>query len=543
MDRKKIIKLSKKNINSENLEKAKKILEKDYEISYGKYDNIELKKAIENQSPFFIDNHLIIGFNEDGTFINDNNEKIPIERMVKAIIVEDEAKYESSIEIANNDEITDNRDQFIIIDKNEWEEVNQFNAVLGKLKVGETFLPPHSLVFNFISPTEEQKKEKIVSMVTGANVDIYEKNNYVDNCIHEIGHVYWRTRLNNKERKEFKKIWKQITSMALYAYEWEKKDEEEMFCTIYKWYIKSLLLNSSFYNILEFEEPKGLELFKSVLNRISNEEITNDTFELSKADIISYLHPKLDKTTGKRFVKHGTFDSIKDVELPSYIINDVSKIIDGQIFVNLDKANEVPIDGNRIIYNHEKNMEKAVSKKTVYVDMDGVVADFDGYYKTIFNRDPSKDDHFTGQQFISSHPTFFAELPVLEKGRELISRLEEKGYKIVFLTTPMKCIPECKMDKYLWIKRNFGDYDIIFSSKKDEYVVDDHSILIDDMDYNLKPWTNAGGTAIQFPAKLDKILKKIDEVLSGNDIIVQDMNVNVNPSEIQKNLDTIKKEK
>lgn len=183
-----------------------------------------------------------------------------------------------------------------------------------------------------------------------------------------------------------------------------------------------------------------------------------------------------------------------------------------------------------------------MNKHVVFFDMDGVVADFDGHYKTVFNRDPSKDDHFTGRQFVSTRPNFFAELPVIEKGRELVNKLLEKGYKIVFLTTPMPGIKECKMDKYNWIKRHFGEFDVIFSDKKHDYVVDDQSILIDDMDYNLKPWKDSGGTEIKFPGNINKILNKIEDCFNYTGKF-KDMDVEINPTQRQKETGIYKKGK
>lgn len=348
MERKKIIRLSKKNINCENLEKARKTLENNYEVSYGKYDAVELKKAINDQSPLFIQNHLIIG-HEDGKFINDKNEKVSIDKMVKALIIEDELDDEDVI-------IEDTRDDFMIIGKTEWDgNKGNFNALLNKLKVGEVFLPPHSLVFNFIKPSESQIKEKIVSMLSGVNVNIYSENNYVDNTFHEIGHAFWRDCVKGKERKLFKELWKRGKASAIYEYSWERMDEEEMFCTIYKLYIKSMLINRSFLNILEHEEPDGLKLLQSVLDRISKQKMVDDIWELNKDKVNSYLHPKLDRTTGKRIVKQGTFDDIKDIEIPDQYVNDLNRVQDGIKFINLNKA-VVPVKGNKIDWH---NMEKA----------------------------------------------------------------------------------------------------------------------------------------------------------------------------------------
>ena len=84
-------------------------------------------------------------------------------------------------------------DYFAIIGKNKWEEdISEFKAIIGQLRVGETYLPPHSAVFSFLKPTNKESMEKIVSCLEGVNISVYSKENYIDNVIHEIGHLFYR---------------------------------------------------------------------------------------------------------------------------------------------------------------------------------------------------------------------------------------------------------------------------------------------------------------------------------------------------------------
>ncbi|MCK5606130.1 hypothetical protein KAR91_29800, partial [Candidatus Pacearchaeota archaeon] len=214
MKKTEIIKLSKKNIETNNLEKAKKILEENYEVSYGNYDNKELIKALRGSSPFFIKNNFIVGY-ENKKFLSDENEEIPIERMIKAVIVESVRG-----DIDDND---DNRDFFAIIGKNTWgPDLDDFKAIFSDLKVGEVFLPPHSAIFNFLMPTNQEVKDKIVSCLDGVNVNVYSKDNYVDNCIHEVGHLFWRDCVKYGEQKKFKEHFDRLKPSALYQYTWER---------------------------------------------------------------------------------------------------------------------------------------------------------------------------------------------------------------------------------------------------------------------------------------------------------------------------------
>ena len=348
MNREQIINLSKKNISAENLSDTKTFLEKKYEISYGKYTVEELKKAIKDESPFFIEKNFIIGYEPNGTFLSDKENKIKIERMVKAIIVEGEKDIEETVV---KPEI--NADFFAIVGKNEWPDIMDFQNIIGPLHVGESFLPPHSLVFNFLNQTEKQQKEKIVSYLVGVNVNILQKDNYIDNSFHEIGHVFWRDCLIFDEKQKFKSLFERLKPSALYEFEWERKTEEEVFCTIYKWYLKSLLLNRSFYNILEYEEPQGLSLLEDVFDRIAKDKIISDVWELKKQDLFEYLSPKIDRLTGKKFVKKGLFEEVKDLELPRNVLNNVEKYENGAVFVNLNKA-ILPVNGNKIDWKRIK---------------------------------------------------------------------------------------------------------------------------------------------------------------------------------------------
>jgi len=176
-------------------------------------------------------------------------------------------------------------------------------------------------------------------------------------------------------------------------------------------------------------------------------------------------------------------------------------------------------------------------KKTIHFDMDGVIVDFVQGYKDAFDRDAYKDDPFTINQLCLQIPHFFRMLPVNEKGLELFELLKD-NYNIVFLTTPMKEMDTCKRDKVLWVQENLGNYDVLFSDSKADYVVDSESILIDDMDYNLSPWIDAGGTAIKFPAKIESITEQIEEAFDPNTKKIKkqlkDMKVAPDPSEKQK---------
>lgn len=534
MEREQILKLIQRKIDFNDMEKAKKILSKNYVISQGKMEAADVKIALNRGNPLAIRGHLIIAYEPlkkafediDGNFFQ-------IERPVEAVEIKEE--------------LEDNRHDFAIIGKMEWNAgIDEFGITIGNLKQGEIFLPKHPAIFNFLNPDEDTKKKKIQSVLNGVQINVYERENYVDNCLHEIGHLFYRTCTSFEEKMRFKEHFKYLKPSALFEYDWEKSSDEEVFCTIYKWYMKSVLLNQSFYNILEYEDREGLNLLQCVFDRIAKSRIIDDIWELSKDEVLEYLQPKFDKTTGKFIRRKDLFDKVKDIELPESVLNQIESVQNGIEYVGLGKA-LVPVKQGMIDFELLKmsKMEKATvqDKPTIYLDQDGCVTNFASAYETVFDRDVFADDSFTVTQFCLQQPRFFRTIPVLEKGKELYERLIKK-YQVIFLTTAMDGMEYCRSDKVLWLKENIcPEPTVIFSSNKADYANSAHDILIDDMNHNLNGFADAGGTAIDFRKHTnDEIMRIIAETLNPNEEIkkvkeqLKRMNVNTKPSEKQKEI-------
>lgn len=186
----------------------------------------------------------------------------------------------------------------------------------------------------------------------------------------------------------------------------------------------------------------------------------------------------------------------------------------------------------------------------IYLDMDGVLTNFQQGYKTAFDRDCRNDDVFTVGQNTRSVPYFFRTLPVLERGRQLYDRLIKK-YQVIFLTTPTEGMEHCKSDKVKWLKENIClNPTVIFSHNKYDYAQSSFDILIDDMDYNLDPFAEAGGTAIDFNKHdNNEIMAMIAETINPQEEIRQvkeklkQIQVETAPTEKQKESGNYKKGK
>ena len=179
--------------------------------------------------------------------------------------------------------------------------------------------------------------------------------------------------------------------------------------------------------------------------------------------------------------------------------------------------------GVKVAMNNEKlYTEQMKEEPIVYVDMDGVLADFFGGVEKLYGVEhwkdltSSKDEGGLKQEVINriTGTDFFATLPEFPTADQLIAMVKKfTGGTFSILTSPLRGDHENSTKyKKIWITQHIANPEqVIVTGRKEAYAKDKASgtpnILIDDRPTNIERWQNAGGYGILYQANRDQLTK------------------------------------
>lgn len=175
-------------------------------------------------------------------------------------------------------------------------------------------------------------------------------------------------------------------------------------------------------------------------------------------------------------------------------------------------------------FQFESGVEER-SRPIVYVDMDGVLADFFGevarehdvtYWREIHRKDLGIDQ-------IAQQPEFFAGLPILPNAGRFMKGLLSLTNQYSILSSPlMSNVEESSKEKTEWLQRHLKNHQpqaVIFDHEKYKFARQADgtpNILIDDWDTNIKLWEANGGIGILYKDnKFQDVLHKLGLALRG----------------------------
>ena len=178
----------------------------------------------------------------------------------------------------------------------------------------------------------------------------------------------------------------------------------------------------------------------------------------------------------------------------------ISELMNGETVV----INPKHPDGPKAINNLtdlEEALGEIASATEIYVDMDGVLADFFGDWAKLMNVKDFRDikDVPAGLEKIKQTENFWLNLPLTNNAKQLLGLIKKvKGnYKI--LSSPLPGDPKSEPHKRKWIEKNLAFFlpqDVIITHDKAKYATQRDgtpNILIDDYGVNIQKWESAGG--------------------------------------------------
>lgn len=146
-------------------------------------------------------------------------------------------------------------------------------------------------------------------------------------------------------------------------------------------------------------------------------------------------------------------------------------------------------------------------RKTIYLDMDGVVADWNSGVKEVlgYEKDPNAQYPDEDWEKIKSNERVYRDLPVMANAPELVNiarRFRDRlGYRLLFLTAVPKGndVPWAFWDKCIWAQHYFPDIPVHFGpfAKDKQTHAEEGNILVDDRKSNIEQWRNKGGIGIE----------------------------------------------
>lgn len=161
----------------------------------------------------------------------------------------------------------------------------------------------------------------------------------------------------------------------------------------------------------------------------------------------------------------------------------------------------------------------SLQNKTIFLDMDGVVADFDAYAEKIVGYSTAGGKRYPLEDWakISANPRFYYELDACPWANPLVDACVESAADVKFLTAIPKAndVPWCFSDKIRWAQERWPDIPVWFGP----YSHDKHhhcrssDILIDDRADNIDDWNRAGGQGILFQGDVVDTIKKLKEAI------------------------------
>ena len=157
----------------------------------------------------------------------------------------------------------------------------------------------------------------------------------------------------------------------------------------------------------------------------------------------------------------------------------------------------------------------------IYVDMDGVLADFFGAWKKLVGKDWREIKDLDGAlQRIRDKDDFWLNIPVTPNAMNLLSLVKQLKGSYNILSAPLPNDPKSEPHKRQWIEKNLSAFPpskVIITSNKSVHATQPDgtpNILIDDFGKNIAKWEAAGGVGFKHKDhKFERTVKNLKQYM------------------------------
>jgi Fe-Mn family superoxide dismutase len=154
---------------------------------------------------------------------------------------------------------------------------------------------------------------------------------------------------------------------------------------------------------------------------------------------------------------------------------------------------------------------------TIYLDMDGVIADFDKRFMGLAGMGPREYESSFGREkfwdFIDNKigVKFWTGIEWMPEGKKLYDFVKQFDHKL--LSAPSRN-DASKIGKRMWVKKNTPGTQLTLAAavNKKNYA-DKSNILIDDRESNIQQWKDAGGIGILFKST-DQVIDELKKIMN-----------------------------
>ena len=171
---------------------------------------------------------------------------------------------------------------------------------------------------------------------------------------------------------------------------------------------------------------------------------------------------------------------------------------------------------------NEVTAKDLAKESEIYVDMDGVLADFFGAWKKLIGTDWREiKDLDSALQKIRDKDDFWLNIPITKNAMNLLGLIKQLKGKYNILSAPLPNDPNSEPHKREWIKKNLSAFPpskVIITSNKAVHATQPDgtpNILIDDFGQNVAKWEAAGGVGFKHKDhKFERTVKNLKQHMS-----------------------------